>query len=210
MDPVADLIALLAAHGVLALFLIAAFERLLPVIPSHATLVAVGIGASTGTWSFAGAALAIALGSVLGSCALRLLVMRMGERRLRQAARWLGVGPSRFDGLLASYQARPWQWALMGQLTPAVRWLVPGIAGLGGGSVALFVVSTLLGVLGWTLVFMLGGYLAGSFFQGVNASALALQVVLGLLAIEFSLLMAWRAARRRSVGSGGRGHGGLG
>lgn len=201
MDPVADIIAWLMPFGVLGLFAAGSVERLIPVLPSYLLLVAIGVGASREAWGFVPALAAVTAGSILGCAALFRLSLAIGEARLRRLATFCGLPERHIDRVMGAFLQRQWQFSLLGQLTPGVRLVMPGIAGLLGGRPAVFLSATALGVFVWNLVFLLGGYAAGTVFHGVSATALALKLALCVLAFDATLLLALRVSTPRRPSS---------
>jgi membrane protein DedA with SNARE-associated domain len=201
VDPVADIIAWLMPFGMLGLFAAASFERLVPVLPSYVLLVAIGVGASREAWGFVPALAAVTAGSVLGCAALFRLSLAIGEARLRRIAAFCGLPGRHIDRLMGAFLQRQWQFSLLGQLTPGLRLVMPGVAGLLGAKPSVFLCATALGVLAWNLIFLLGGYAAGTVFHGVSATALALKLALGVLAFDAILLVVLRASSPRRQSS---------
>ena len=85
-DPLAALIPLIAAFGVMTPMIATFLERFVPVLPSYAVLVVIGVAAADGSFSLP-AALALRLvGSTLGCLSLYFLGRAVGERRSRRVA----------------------------------------------------------------------------------------------------------------------------
>ncbi|WP_120010170.1 DedA family protein [Teichococcus vastitatis] len=202
MDPLGSLVAWAAPLGFAGLFAAAASERLIPVMPSYGLLVAVGIGAGDCLWSVPLALSAVTSGGVAGSLATDGLAAALGEVRslalLRRGAHLAGLPAARLDRWVQGYHRHQGAIAFAAQLVPTIRLLAPLIAGLLGHGFRTFLLATTAGVVVWSAFFIGLGYLAAQLSVEINASVLALQLLLILLAAEgAALLLSWRLRRRR-------------
>ena len=67
MDPLGPLLPWIAAGGILGLLGVTLLERLVPILPSTALLVAMGVAVAEGHWSLPMAFWSSTAGSLLGS-----------------------------------------------------------------------------------------------------------------------------------------------
>lgn len=204
MDPVGTLIPWLAAYGVAALAAATFIERLVPIVPSYAVLVVIGITAAEGHFSLAVALVLSTGGSVLGAAALYALGAALGETRSRallgRLGRWMGMPTSRTDWWLDQFRSSAHWLVLCAQLVPTVRLITPGISGLLRTRFWAFAGATTIGVALWNGLFIAVGYIATHGDGEANASVLALKTLAILLACEGVAALVWRArARRRQV-----------
>lgn len=195
MDPLAHLIQIATPFGLCGLLAAALFERLLPIVPSYALLVAVGIGSEGGAWSLPLAWIATTLGGLVGCVLLYALAGSLGEERLRQGARWCGVSPTQVDALALQFRTRLGLVAFGTQLVPGVRLVVPGVAGLLGASRRGFLAASTAGIAIWNGLFLAVGYIASRLIEHINASELALHALVALLLIEGLAWFLWRRSR---------------
>lgn len=195
-DPVGQLMAWIATHGLLGLAALAIAERLIPVLPSYAVLVAVGIGAAHGEWSLPQALAATCAGGLAGCLLFYSAGMMLGQRRatalIDGAARLMRLPPASVQDIAHRLRAHQHRHAFIAQLIPVVRLIAPGMASLLRLRPLGFLACTLPGLVLWNLLFIGIGHLAGQWADSVNASALALQTFVVLLACEIFIVAAWR------------------
>jgi membrane protein DedA with SNARE-associated domain len=178
MDPLSALVSSVAAWGYAGLFGVALLERFVPILPSYGMLVAIGIAAAAGVWSFP-AAFAMSTGGGLAGCLVFYgAAAALGEARSDTVVRWTG----RLAGLSTASMAR---------LTAA---------GLLGARAKPFAVASACGIALWNAVFIAIGYAAALATETTDVSAIALVVLAVLLVGEGATLALWR--RRRARGSG--------
>ncbi|SON55249.1 SNARE associated Golgi protein [Hartmannibacter diazotrophicus] len=200
MDPLASLVDWIALYGMLGLFAAGLAERVLPALPSHAMLVAIGMAAAEGNWSFPAAFIMTTCGSVLASLALFLVVRAVGQgvsaRLLYGVGRLLGLSSKRIDRMLISFRARDRSLSLVAQIIPTVRFVAPLAAALVRLNAWRFATGTLLGIALWNGVFLAAGYTAARSIPGLNASVLAIKFLLLVLAVEALSVLIWRLLGR--------------
>ncbi len=200
MDPLASLVDWIALYGMLGLFAAGLAERFVPALPSHAVLVAIGMAAMEDSWSLPAAFIMTTGGSAVASLALFLVVQAMGPdmsaRLLYGVGRLLGVPSKRIDRMLASFRARGHTLSLMAQMVPTIRIIAPLAAALVRLDVWRFATGTLLGVALWNGAFLAAGYAAARSFPDLNASALAIKLLLLVLAVEILSVLIWRLLGR--------------
>lgn len=210
MDPLGPVIPWLAAGGSLGLLGVTLLERLVPMLPSKALLVAIGIAVADGHWSLHTALLMSTAGSLLGCLAFYALGWALGEARgvavLTRSARFLGVAPAKVEGWMVDVRGREWLLAFGSQLIPTVRLMAPGVAGLLRVKPRAFFGATTLGLTVWNTLFIGAGYAAARTTGSPNASTLALKTLVVLLIGEGIATTAWHviARRRRETGQARR------
>ena len=196
MDPLASLVDWIALYGVLGLFAVGLAERVVPALPSHAMLVAVGMAAAEESWSFPAAFIMTTGGSMFASLALFLVVRAIGQdlsaRLLYGIGRLLGLPSKRIDRMLVSFRARDRSLSLIAQIIPTVRFVAPLAAALVRLDAWRFATGTLLGIALWNGVFLAAGYTAARSIPRLNASALAIKLLLLVLAAELLSVSIWR------------------
>ncbi len=202
MDPLGDLMPWIAACSVAGLFGLMLVERLLPILPSYGLLVAVGVAVGEGYWSLPLAFALTVIGGVAGCALFYGLGWGLGEARagalLRRTAGFFGMAPARVDRCIAWLRDRGVLFALVAQLVPTVRLVVPGVAGLLRARPLMFFTATALGIGLWNGLFIGTGYAAASLFEpDPNASSIALTALVALLSLELMGTMMWRSFSRR-------------
>ena len=210
MDPLGSLIDWIAVYGMVGLFAIGMAERFVPILPSYCVLVAIGIASVDSAWSLPDAIILTTAGSFSGGLVLYLLVRAVGQSRSSKLLYWfgrlLGLSSARIDRILSSFRARERTLIVISQLIPAVRLIAPLVAGLIPANFRRFAGGTILGIALWNGMFIAVGYFAVLAVPGMNASALAIKVLVLLITVEvllalgwrFAVRCAWRAAENRS------------
>src|SRR5262245_50030572 len=196
MDPLGNLIPWIAASGILGLLGVALIERLVPILPSTALLVGLGVAVAEGHWSLHVALWSSTAGSLLGCLSLYGVGLALGETRsfalLKGTARFLGVSQVQLGRVIVSFRRHEKAFAFASQLIPSVRLIAPAIAGLLRAQPQNFLVATLFGVALWNSLLIGIGYAGALIDDGPNASAVAVKVVLVLLAGEVVAAASWR------------------
>jgi membrane protein DedA with SNARE-associated domain len=186
-----QLIHLVSAGGVLAIFVLMAAESAGIPISSEIVVPLGGALASQGKISFVGVVIAASLGNLVGSLIAFLLTKRYGEplilgpgRRVGLTAGHLRVAKRFFDrfGLFAVFA---------GRLLPVVRTYISFPAGLSRITVVPFSVATILGAVPWNLALAFAGYQLGQNYERVSGALgpftipLAVVVVLAVIAAYY-------------------------
>jgi membrane protein DedA with SNARE-associated domain len=205
MDPLGTLLPWIAAGGILGLLGVALFERLVPILPSAALLVAMGVAAAEEHWSLPMAFWSSTAGSLLGSLSLYGLGLALGEARsfaaLKRSAKFFAISEVQLGRLILSFRRHERALVFTSQLIPSVRLIAPGIAGLLRANFTEFFIATTLGVALWNAFFLGAGYAAAILDGGANPSAVAMRILVVLVAGEAAVLAGWRSRavwRRRS------------
>src|SRR5262245_13519622 len=196
MDPLRNLIPWIAASGILGLLGIAFIERLVPILPSTALLVGLGVAVAEGHWSLHVALWSSTVGSLLGCLSLYGVGLALGEAHslamLKRTVRFLGVSEAQFGRLIVSFHRHEKVLAFGSQLIPSVRLIASGIAGLLRAEPRNFLVSTIFGVTLWNSLLISVGYAGALMDNGASPSAVAVKLVFTLLACEGLAAVGWR------------------
>jgi membrane protein DedA with SNARE-associated domain len=197
MDPLGILLPRIAASGIFGLLGVTLLERLVPILPSTALLIAMGVAIAEEHLSLSVAFWSSTVGSLLGSLSFYGLGLALGETRsfavLHQSARFLGISEAQLGRLIASFRRHEGAVAFGSQLVPSVRLIAPGIAGLLRVDVRSFLIATTLGVSLWNSVFLALGYTAAIIDGAANPSAIAMKIGLIFLVGEGVAMGVWRA-----------------
>lgn len=200
MDPLASLVDWIAVYGILGLFAAGLAERIIPALPSHAMLVAIGMAVTENGWSLLAVFIMTICGSAVASVALFLIVRAVGKdvsaKLLYGVGSLLGLPSKRIDRMLVSFRARGRSLSLIAQIIPTVRFVAPLAAALVRVDAWRFATGTLLGIALWNAVFLTAGYMAAQSIPDLNASALAIKFLLLILAAEMLFVLIWRLLGR--------------
>ncbi|RTL94265.1 membrane-associated protein [Ancylobacter aquaticus] len=200
MDPLASLVDWIALYGMLGLFAAGLAERIIPALPSHAMLVAIGMAVTENSWSLSTVFIMTVCGSAVASVALFLIVRAVGQdactKLLYGVGRLLGLPSTRIDRMLTSFRTQGQSLALIAQIIPTVRFVAPLAAGLVRLDAWRFMTGTLLGIALWNGAFLTAGYTAAQSFPELNASALAIKFLFLILAVETLSVLIWRLLGR--------------
>lgn len=189
-----DVVHAVLGIGFAGIVALAAAEKFVPLLPSYALLLLLGMAIpDPATWVQVVAA--TTLGSVIGAAGWYGLGRWLGRRRVealvRRFGRYLGLSASRYRRLTAAYRRHRFLATLLGQTIPGVRVYAGVPAGVFGFEYRAFLVATMLGTLIWNAPFLyLGFALRGSGFDPVR---LGLAVCALLILAESALLYAGRA-----------------
>jgi membrane protein DedA with SNARE-associated domain len=116
MDPLGTLIPWIAATGILGLLGVTLLERLVPILPSTALLVGLGVAVAEGHWSLHMALWSSTAGSLLGCLSFYGVGLALGEARslavLKRTARFLGVSQAQLGRLIFLFVATRRHWPL--------------------------------------------------------------------------------------------------
>jgi len=166
-----QLIQIISAGGLLAIFLTMAAESAGIPISSEIVVPLGGALASQGKLSFVGVVIAASAGNLMGSLVAYLIVRRYGEILI--------LGPGRRVGLTAGHLRlanrffERWGLAAVftGRLLPVIRTYISFPAGLSRITVVPFMLATILGAIPWNLALAYAGFKLGQNYEQV-ASAL--------------------------------------
>lgn len=201
MDPVGALIPWIATCGVIALAGATFLERLIPILPSYALLVAIGMATAEGHFYLPTALALTTVGSVLGCLLVYMAGAAMGENRsrnlLERLARLIGVSSVGFVRWLERFRANENSITLGAQMVPTIRLISPGISGLLRTNFWPFLCATTVGATLWNAIFIGAGYAAASGASDANASLLAIKTLVAVVAVEGAIALWWRATVSR-------------
>lgn len=197
-DPVNTIIAWISVYGFVALFIVAFLERFVPVIPSYALLLAVGISASEGTWPLTVAFLVAVTGNTLGAIVCFYIFRWLGETRstnfLNRMGQVFGISIDSIARLIATFRQHQTVLVFSLQLVPTVRLFAPAFVALICNRPIKVLTATAAGIVIWNGIFIGFGYVAAFWFETINKTALALIVLACLLITEGALLHWLRSA----------------
>jgi membrane protein DedA with SNARE-associated domain len=190
-----QLIQLVSAGGLLAIFLTMAAESAGIPISSEIVVPLGGALASQGKLSFLGVVIAATAGNLLGSLVAYLLVRRYGEVLI--------LGPGRRVGLTAGHLRLAnrffERWGLfavfIGRLLPVIRTYISFPAGLSRITVVPFILATVGGAIPWNLALAYAGFKLGQNYERV-ASALGPFTLPIAIAVLLLVIAAYYYGRR--------------
>lgn len=208
-DPLGDILLFAAPLGIAGVFLMALFERIVPVLPSHGLYAAIGVAAAEGAWGLPAAIILSVLGSGAGAFAAYRVGVRVAARRGR-AIRIRGLlrRRDRLGRYLRHMQRRSGALPFVAQLLPAARLVAPLIAGATPHDWRRLSIATLAGLTVWNTTFIAIGFVMVRLGGPTNATVIS-ATILALLAGFFVLTRAtrhWRIRRaatfpaRRPIG----------
>jgi membrane protein DedA with SNARE-associated domain len=203
MDPLGHLIEWSAEYGLLGVFLVVFSERIIPIFPSYAILVAVGIGAESGAWSPLAALIAAIAGSYVGGSIYYFCAASVSEQRsfrfLTRFALIFGTSSDKVEKMIHYFRTNQSALSFTAQLVPTVRLVAPAIAGLLKVNPGPFALAAGFGVAVWNGLFFLIGYVCARMSFDGNVSELALEVMIILMVVEGIAFFIWRRLRRRKA-----------
>jgi membrane protein DedA with SNARE-associated domain len=161
-----------AAHGLLAVFVVMAVDAVLPVggelVMLFAGALAAGAIAGHHGPSLAAVVAAGTLGYLAGSLAGWALGRTGGHALIERHGRWLHLGPERFARAERWFGRYGSAFVLFGRLTPLVRSFVSIPAGVLEHPLGSYTLLSALGSLVWCLAFGIAGYALGSHWDAVH------------------------------------------
>lgn len=208
MGPVTDwIVALMNDLGSPGAGLLVALESIFPPIPSELILPLAGFAASRGDLNLAAAIAWTTLGSLVGAVVLYALGAKVGEERLRAAARRIPlVRASDIDTVDAWFDRHGGKAVFFGRMVPGVRSLISIPAGVARMPVLRFALLTLAGSLVWNSLLIGAGYALGSRWGVVQTWVGRFQWVVIVLAVLVVVVVVVRRVRhnRATVGRVGQ------
>jgi membrane protein DedA with SNARE-associated domain len=191
-----ELLRLIAAYGLVAVFVLMAAESCGLPVPSEVIMPGAGLLAAAGHLSLPAAIVAGALGNLAGSLVAYWLAARFGAPLL--------LGPGRRVGFSREHLHLSQRWfdrhggltVFAGRLLPVIRTYISFPAGLSRTRLGQFAVLTLLGSLPWSAALALAGYTLGQNADRISRPVQFASVV--ILAAVVALLVVWfRRGRTR-------------
>lgn len=160
---VGHIAALIAGHAVLGAGLLALAEKFLPMVPSSALLILLGMKTVAGPGDLALMLAATTLGSSLGCLCLYGLGRALGEGRcaafVARYGQYILLSRARYDHLVEGYRRHHFQVTLLGQTIPTARAYLPLPAGIFRMAPGRFVLAILMGTSIWNGAFLTIGYI---------------------------------------------------
>jgi membrane protein DedA with SNARE-associated domain len=195
-DPLGDILLFAAPLGLAGVFLMALFERIVPVLPSHGLYAAIGVAAAEGAWGLPAAIVLSVLGSGAGAfAAYRVgILIAAGEGRAMRIRRLLRRR-GRLGGYLRSIQRRSDALPFVAQLLPAARLVAPLIAGAAPHDWRRLSTATLGGLTVWNTTFIAIGFVMVQLGGPTNATV----VSAAILALLAGCFVVSRLARHRGT-----------
>ncbi len=182
---------LVASYGLVAVFVLMAFESCGVPFPSEVIMPTAGLLAAAGHLNLAAAILAGALGNLVGSLVAYGVAARWGEPVLLGPGRWIGIRPHHVE--IADGWFRRWGlWAvLVGRVLPVIRTYISFPAGLARINVLAFAGLTFVGALPWCTMLALVGYTLGKSYDKVSRpieyAAFALAAIVAIVVVAWYL-----------------------
>jgi membrane protein DedA with SNARE-associated domain len=161
-----------AAHGLLAVFVLMAVDAVLPVggelVMLFAGALAAGAIAGHHGPSLTAVVATGTLGYLAGSLAGWALGRTGGHALIERHGRWLHLGPERFARAERWFGRYGSAFVLFGRLTPLVRSFVSIPAGVLEYPLGPYTLLSALASLVWCLAFGIAGYALGSHWDAVH------------------------------------------
>ncbi|MGF1456605.1 MAG: DedA family protein [Alphaproteobacteria bacterium] len=198
------LIDLLAAYGIVAFFVIAALERVFPLIPSHALFAFIGVMSAETGGVLIVAVTVTAAGSVVGGLVLYGIGRAVGRDRslafAERVAPWVGTRPATARRWLDRTARRGRLIVGTTQLVPTIRLLTPLFAGLLAVPPIGICVALSVGSFLWVMIFSGTAWIVSVHRPSLDPLQVTLGVTLGLVAVQLAMGALWSLAwviRRR-------------
>ena len=184
--------------GLAGIFLLTLTEKLIPVIPSYALLVLLGMTSVAGPGDLVATIGVSVVGSTAGSLGMFALGRILDRGRIDAAVtrfgRYLQLDSAKYAGMVDKYRKRPFRIALIAQWVPVVRVFLALPAGALRLSAKRFGAATALGATGWNAAFLSLGYA----FRGSHLQAARIGFwLLAFLVFAQVAVLAVRIASRR-------------
>jgi membrane protein DedA with SNARE-associated domain len=204
----------IAHQGVYAVFVLMAFDALLPVggelIMLYAGVVAAGAVAGQtatlfglhlqhGLESYLVLALAGSLGYLVGAIVGWVIGVRGGRPLVEKHGRLLHLGPATLDRAERWFERRGRAAVFLGRITPVVRSFISIPAGILGSPFPSYVVLTLLGSLIWCFAFAGAGWALGGSWDSFHHSFRYADYAAVAVVIVAAAVLVARRRRARAV-----------
>lgn len=169
-------------------------EKLLPIVPSYALLVFIGMTIVPDPDTLILTITATAAGSTAGSLCWYGAGRAIGSHRITAAVRRFGryvfLSSALYRRMAGAYRRNDWCVTALGQLIPTVRVFMPLAAGALGLGLWNSMLAILLGSLAWNTPLLTLGYLLRN--TGRDPLYVGLLALCGLIATEIVVLVALR------------------
>jgi membrane protein DedA with SNARE-associated domain len=188
---------LIASYGLIAVFVLMAFESCGVPFPSEVIMPTAGVLAATGHLNLSAAILAGTLGNLAGSLVAFGVAARWGEPVLLGPGKWIGIRPHHIE--LADGWFRRWGlWAVFfGRMLPVVRTYISFPAGLARIRVVPFAVLTFLGALPWCAMLAFVGYTLGANYDKISGPIE--KIAIAVAAVVAVVVVAWYVRGRSAA-----------
>jgi membrane protein DedA with SNARE-associated domain len=190
---------LIAAYGLVAVFVLMTFESCGVPFPSEVVMPTGGLLAATGHMNLVAAIFAGAAANLLGSLIAYGLAARFGEPLLLGPGRYAGIRRHHLE--IADGWFRRWGlWAVFfGRVLPVVRTYISFPAGLARVDLARFSVLTFAGALPWCAALTLAGYLLGRNYDRISGPVEKVAIAIALL-VAVAVVVWYVRGRRETSG----------
>ena len=196
------LLALLEEHQYLVLALAVGIEAAGIPLPIAAEFVVVAMGFQifrgvANPWAVIGTVVASA---TLGVSVLYWIARGAGRPLLERYGRFLRIRPAHLERLERWFARRAVPVVVIGRIVPAIRIVVPIVAGVARGDLRRFVVSAAAGISLWTLLYVGLGWAFGETVEQVTTTLLAdpaLAFIAAVSAAGFAIVLLALRFRRR-------------
>lgn len=203
MDPLGGAMEWILAFGLLGLIAIFVLERVIPVLPSYALLIPVGVGSAEGVWRLEAAFAATTIGGVLGCGVIYSAGRMLGERRVtagvKRGGPFIGLAARHVDGLVVKFRQHQALLGFGAQLIPTVRLIAPVVGGFVASRPFCFALATVAGVAIWNAAFLGLGFAAHQMDATGNLTMLAVFVLIALVSSQIIVALVMRSVARRRL-----------
>jgi len=186
--------ATLLSMGVVGAGCLAMGEKLIPIVPSYALLVFIGMTIVPDSDTLVLTIMATAAGSTAGSLCWYGAGRAIGPVRIAAVVcrfgRYVFLSPSLYRRMAEAYHRNDTCVTVLGQVIPTVRIFLPLPAGAIGLNPWNFLLATTLGSLAWNTPLLTLGYLLRN--TGRDPLYVGLLALCGLIATELVVLVALR------------------
>jgi len=169
-------------------------EKLLPIVPSYALLVFIGMTIVPDPDTLIQTVMATAAGSTAGSLCWYGAGRAIGPNRIATAVgrfgRYVFLSPALYRRMADAYRRNDWCVTAVGQVIPTVRVFMPLAAGALGLELWNFMLAISLGSLAWNTPLLTLGYLVRN--TGRDPIYVGMLALCGLIATEIVVLVALR------------------
>ena len=178
-----------ATYGLVAVFVLMAFESCGFPFPSEVIMPTAGLLAATGHLNLAAAILAGAVGNLVGSVIAYLLAARFGEPLLLGPGRYIGIRRHHLEMADGWFQRWGLPAVLIGRVLPVIRTYISFPAGLARIDLGRFSILTFVGALPWCAALALVGYQLGRSYDQISGPIQKVAIVLAALIVI--VVVAW-------------------
>ena len=190
---------LVATYGLVAVFVLMAFESCGVPFPSEVIMPTAGLLAATGHLNLAAAIFAGAAGNLVGSVIAYLLAARFGEPLLLGPGRYVGIRRHHLEMADGWFQRWGLPAVLIGRVLPVIRTYISFPAGLARIDLPLFSILTFAGALPWCAALALVGYELGRNYDRISGPIQNVAIVVAALVVI--VVVAWYLRGREPSGS---------